>query len=203
MAAHITQVFSRAIGGSWEFVLVKKPPLRAALASWWRLVAFVRPWRGEVALATLAGVVAAGATALWARLLGPLLEGVLKGDDADLALKLPLAIVATALVKAVATWLHSGLMSKAAQHALAAVRKALYDKVLGLPPAWFERRHSGELLSRFTADVAQVEFAVGTSLSSWVKDTLQTLALLGVCASIDGRLFLLTFLVIQIGRAHV
>ncbi|MBL8941222.1 MAG: ABC transporter ATP-binding protein [Archangium sp.] len=180
--------------------------MRSALASWWRLVGFVRPWSGQIALATLAGVVAAIATAAWARLLGPLLEAVLKGGDitllgvtfqpADLAVKLPFAVVTMAVVKALSTWAHSGLMSTVAQNGLAALRKALYDRVLSLPPAWFEKRHSGELLSRFTADVAQVEFAVGTSLSSWLKDTLQTLALLGVCASIDGRLFLLTFLVI-------
>jgi subfamily B ATP-binding cassette protein MsbA len=169
-------------------------------------VGFVRPWRGQVALATLAGLVAAGATAAWARLLGPLLEAVLKGgavtfagvtfEPRDLALQLPFAVVGMAVVKALSTWLHSGLMSTVAQRALASLRKALYDRVLALPPAWFEKRHSGELLSRFTADVAQVEFAVGTSLSAWLKDTLQTLALLAVCASIDGRLFLLTFLVI-------
>jgi subfamily B ATP-binding cassette protein MsbA len=183
-----------------------KPPLRAGLAVWWRLVAFVGPQKGLVALATLAGLLAALATAAWARLLGPLLEAVLKGgavtlggltfEPADLAVKLPLAVVGMAALKAVSTWVHSGLMTAVAQQALARLRRALYEKVLTLPPAWFERRHSGELLSRFTADVAQVEFAVGTSLSSWLKDSLQTLALLGVCASIDGRLFLLTFLVI-------
>ncbi len=176
------------------------------MASWWRLVGFVRPWRGRVVIAVLAGVVAALATAAWARLLGPLLEAVLKGGTvslygvsfapSDLALELPAAVVAMAVLKALSTWLHSGLMSSVAQRALASLRKTLYDKVLTLPPAWFEKRHSGELLSRFTADVAQVEFAVGTSLSQWFKDTLQVLALLAVCASIDGRLFLLTFLVI-------
>jgi subfamily B ATP-binding cassette protein MsbA len=183
-----------------------KPPLRAGLAIWWRLVRFVGPQKGQVALAALAGLVAALATAAWARLLGPLLEAVLKGgavtlgrltfEPADLAVKLPLAVVGMAGLKALSTWVHAGLMTSVAQHALARLRRALYEKVLALPPSWFERRHSGELLSRFTADVAQVEFAVGTSLSSWLKDTLQTLALLGVCASIDGRLFLLTFLVI-------
>jgi ATP-binding cassette, subfamily B, bacterial MsbA len=146
------------------------------------------------------------ATAAWARLLGPLLESVLKGgavtvagltvERSDLALKLPVAVVGMALLKSVSTWAHTGLMTSVAQGALARLRRALYEQVLTLPPAWFERRHSGELLSRFTADVAQVEFAVGTSLSSWLKDTLQTLALLAVCASIDTRLFLLTFLVI-------
>jgi subfamily B ATP-binding cassette protein MsbA len=183
-----------------------KPPLSVGLAIWWRLVSFVGPQKGQVALATAAGLVAALATAAWARLLGPLLEAVLKGSAVsfagvdfapqDLAVKLPAAVVAMAGLKAVATWVHSGVMTSVAQRALSRLREALYAKVLALPPAWFERRHSGELLSRFTADVAQVEFAVGTSLSSWLKDTFQALALLGVCASIDGRLFLLTFVVV-------
>jgi ATP-binding cassette, subfamily B, bacterial MsbA len=183
-----------------------KPPIRSAFFSWWRLVGFAWPWRAQVVLATAAGVVAAVATAGWARLVGPLLESVLKGGSVTvagisfepdaLAVKLPLAVVGAAALKAVSTWLHSGLMSNVAQLALASLRTALYDRVLTLPPSWFEKRHSGELLSRFTADVAQVEFTVGTSLSAWLKDMLQLLALLAVCASIDGRLFLLTFLVI-------
>jgi len=183
-----------------------KPPLRTALTTWWRLLGFVKPFRGQVAFATLAGIIAAIATAGWARLLGPLLEAVVKGGDVEvagviishdtLASKLSVAVVGMAVLKALSTWLHLGVMGTVAQRALAGLRRALYDRVLALPPSWFEQRHSGELLSRFTADVALVEFAVGTSLSTWLKDSLQTLALLAVCASIDGRLFLLTFLVI-------
>lgn len=183
-----------------------KPPIRSALSTWWRLLAFVKPFRWQVAFASLAGLVAALATAAWARLLGPLLEAVItKGDVTvfgtvmtreQLMVALPVAVVATAIVKALSTWVHAGVMGSVAQRALAALREALYERVLSLPPAWFERRHSGELLSRFTADVAQVEFAVSTSLSAWLKDSLQTVALLAVCASIDGRLFLLTFLVV-------
>lgn len=183
-----------------------KPPIRSALSIWWRLVSFTRPWRARIALASFAGLVAASATAAWARLLGPLLEAVLKGGTVslagmtfgpdDLALRLPAAVIGMAALKAASTWVHSGLMSSVSQRGLGALRRALYARLLELPPAWFERRHSGELLSRFTSDVALVEFSVGTSLSSWLKDSLQTLALLAVCASIDVRLFLLTFIVI-------
>jgi subfamily B ATP-binding cassette protein MsbA len=135
-----------------------------------------------------------------------MLKAVLTGGSAsafgitfqttDLSLAVPLAIVGLAVVKALSSFAHTGLMASVAQRALEEVRRALYAHVLALPPAWFERRHSGEVLSRFTSDVAAVEFAVGTALSSWIKDVLQAVALLWVCAAIDFRLFLLTFVVI-------
>ncbi len=174
--------------------------------TWLRLLAFVRPHARPVVGAILASVVAAGAASAWAWLLGPLLQSVLQGGAVEVAgrslpreellLTLPLAIVGVALVKALAAWLHAGLMSRVAQGVLGDLREALYGRLLRLPPAWFEQRHSGELLSRFTSDVALVEFSVSQALASWVKDTLQVLGLMAVCASIDGRLFLLTFLVL-------
>lgn len=155
-------------------------------------------------MAVLSALAAAG----WAALLGPLLEAVLGGGGSAVAVgpwqvgqgatlrQLTLALMALALVKATSSWLQAGLMNSAAQQGLRAIRQALYGRVLQLPPRWFEARHSGELLARFTGDVSQVEFVVSQSLSSWVKDTLQVLALLAVCWVTDPRLFLLTFIVI-------
>lgn len=171
-----------------------------------RLFARVRPHAGRLIAATLASAVAAAAAALWARLLGPLLEGVLTGATVsvagmslgpkELVLKLPLVIIAVAVVKALAQWLHGGLMRAIGQRVLTGLRRELYAKLLALPPSWHEQRHSGELLSRFTSDVAAVENTVTTSLSSYVKDTLTVLALLAVCAASDWRLAVLAFLVI-------
>lgn len=171
-----------------------------------RLLTRVKPHAGSVALATLAAAVASAAAALWARLLGPLLEGVLLGhgtalgplqvDARALTVTLPLLIVAVAALKALAQWLHGGLMATVAQRVLARLRHELYAKLLALPPSWHEGQHSGALLARFTSDVAALELTVSTALSTYLKDTLTVLALLGVCASIDWRLSVLAFLVI-------
>ena len=74
-------------------------------------------------------------------------------------------------------------MQRLGQRVMADLRGFLYSRLLAQPPAFFERRHSGELLSRFTSDVPLVEFAVTQALSSYVKDGLQMLALLVACAS--------------------
>jgi subfamily B ATP-binding cassette protein MsbA len=162
-----------------------------------RLMQRVRPHAGRVALASLAAAIAAGAAAVWARILGPLLTTVLAQQGAaDLRWKLPALIVAVAVAKALAQWLHTGLMQSVAQRVLSTLRHDLYAKLLSLPPSWLEQRHSGELLSRFTSDVAALELTVSTALSSYVKDTLTVIALLAVCAAADLRLFALAFLVV-------
>lgn len=171
-----------------------------------RLLSYVRPYRARVVAALAASTVAAGAAAAYAYLVGPLLRAVVTGAEVDvgpirftgrdLYITLPLLVVGVAVAKAGAQLFQNGVMQGVGQRVMTDLRRDLYAKLLQLPPAFFEKRHSGELVSRFTADVAQVEFAVTQALTSYVKDSLQVLALLGTCWAIDFRLFLLAFVVL-------
>ena len=173
---------------------------------WRRLLRRTRSEAGALVPGVAASLVAAVAASLWASLVGPLLESLIRSSDVswgpfrltrdDLSWRVPLAVVLLAVVKAVASFLHSGLMGRVGQRVLGGLRRDLYSRLLDLPPRWYEVRHSGELLSRFTSDVAQVEFAAAGALSSLVKDVLQVLGLLAVCLSIDARLFLVIFIVL-------
>ncbi|REG33251.1 ABC-type multidrug transport system fused ATPase/permease subunit [Archangium gephyra] len=155
-----------------------------------------------------ASLAAAAATSGYAWLVGPLLHAVLTGTPVVLAGftlpgrqllgVLPLLVVAMAAVKATAGFLQGGWMQRLGQRVMADLRAFLYARLLSQPPAFFERQHSGELLTRFTADVPLVEFSVTQALSSYVKDGLQILALLVTCLLIDAKLFLITFVVMPL-----
>ncbi|MGV3622095.1 MAG: ABC transporter transmembrane domain-containing protein, partial [Archangium sp.] len=173
---------------------------------WLRVLRRVTPFRGELAGAVFLSLLAASAGSVWASLVGPLLRGVLGGGAMswgpfelsrdDLMWKVPLAIVGVAAVKGISSWLHAGLMGRVSQGTLSKLRDELYGRLLVLPPKWFEQRHSGELLSRFTSDVAQLEFASGQALSALTRDSMQVLGLLTVCFVTDWRLALVVFLVL-------
>lgn len=173
---------------------------------WLRVISRTRPFQRTLALAIAMSVVAAAAGAVWVSLVGPLLQALMAGGEvrwgpfqlarADLTWRLPLAIVLVATIKAIAAWLHTGLMGRVSQGVLSRLREELYGRLLALPPRWFEQRHSGELLSRFTSDVAQLEFSAGQALGSLAKDSLEVLGLLTVCLVADWRLFLVTFIVL-------
>lgn len=167
-----------------------------------RLLGFVRPYRARVAVAVLASLLFAAATSFYAFLLGPLLKLLLTGEAAPVAglrfleglsperllVALPALLIATAIVRAGTQALQTFLMQSTGQRVVAEMRRALYRRFLELPQAWLSGSHSGDLISRFGADVQSVEFAVTVAFSSYVKDTLQALALLAVCAWLDLRL---------------
>ena len=173
-----------------------------------RLLGYLRPYRRLLAAGVGASLLTAAATSAYAWLVGPLLRAVLTRapvEFAGLTLPserllglLPALVVVVAVVKATANFLQGGLMQRLGQRVMADLRAFLYSRLLAQPPAFFERQHSGELLTRFTADVPLVEFAVTQALSSYVKDGLQLLTLLVTCLLIDAKLFLLTFVVMPL-----
>jgi subfamily B ATP-binding cassette protein MsbA len=173
-----------------------------------RLLGYLRPYRRLLVAGVGASLVTAVATSAYAWLVGPLLRAVLTGAPVELAGLtlpstrllglLPLMVVAVAAVKATAAFFQGGWMQRLGQRVMADLRGFLYSRLLAQPPAFFERQHSGELLTRFTADVPLVEFAVTQALTSYVKDGLQILALLTTCFLIDAKLFLLTFVVMPL-----
>ena len=175
-----------------------------------RLFAFVRPYRARVALAVLATLVLAGASALYAFLIGPLLKLLLSGDAPaavpllgqlsreELLSKLPLLLVGAAVVRSAAQALQTFLMQSAGQRVVADVRRALYRGYLGLSQSFLQTSHTGDLLSRFGADVQSIEFALTFAFSSYVKDTLQILTLLGVCATLDARLLAIALIAVPL-----
>jgi subfamily B ATP-binding cassette protein MsbA len=170
-----------------------------------RLLGLLRPSARLVIGAVLAAVVSAAAAAGYAWLIGPLLRSVLLSEPLHLIglytsperarWLLPGLLVLLAVVKAGAQLLQTGWMQVAGQRALATLRSDLYSHLLSLPPSTHESRASGDVLSRLTADVAQVEFSVTQALTTWVRDALQLVALLGVCLVLDWRLFALSFVV--------
>ncbi|RKG87561.1 ABC transporter ATP-binding protein [Corallococcus sp. CA049B] len=173
-----------------------------------RLLGYLSPYRRLLLAGTLASLTAAAATAAYAWIVGPLLRAVLTGAPVTVAgmtlapeallSRLPLLVVAVALVKATAQFLQGGLMQRLGQRVMADLRGFLYGRLLAQPPAFFEQRHSGELVSRFTSDVPLVEFSVNQALSSYVRDGLQVCALLATCFLIDAKLFLFTFVVVPV-----
>jgi subfamily B ATP-binding cassette protein MsbA len=183
-----------------------------------RLLRFVVPYRGRFAAAIACMVVLAAASAAYVNLLGPVLEFLFTGKPGSMAVLdkflpeswgfkawldtvergrilayLPYVMVAVALVKGVAFFGQFYLMGMLGQRVIADLRRALFDHLLGLSPAFYSKRHSGDLMSRFSADVAAVEVAVTNSIASYFRDGLSVVVMLANCFYLDWRLSLMAF----------
>ena len=59
-------------------------------------------------------------------------------------------------------------------------RIALYNKILQLPIGYFTEKRKGDLLSRITTDVGEIEGSVVGTLEGWVRDPLTIIIVLSV-----------------------
>lgn len=85
------------------------------------------------------------------------------------------------------------------------LREELYDKVLRLPVGYFNEKRRGDIMSRMTSDVAEVETSVVGTLEGWIRDPLTLIVTLFVLFFISPFLtglilILIPFLGLVIGR---
>jgi len=102
-------------------------------------------------------VYAAGSAGL-AALVKPILDNVLV-NQARLAFTAS-ALIGVYLVKGVGSYVSSYLMADVGQRVVTDVRNALYRHILGQSAGFFAQRTTGQLMSRLTNDVGQIQQAV-------------------------------------------
>lgn len=194
---------------------------RSGWRALWRLAPHARPHLGRLFLASLAMAVLALATGLYAFLVGPALRFLLTGGISALGrvaswapalegaardrllLVLPVVLVGVALVKGLAYAAQFTWTGQFGQRTVASLRRALLDALLRQSPVQLAGRMSGDLLSRFSADVNAVETAAIYAVGSWIRDGLQIAVLAAVAAALDWRLALVALAAVPVAGVPV
>jgi subfamily B ATP-binding cassette protein MsbA len=135
-----------------------------------RLFRFSRPYRGRLA-AALAWMLlyAAGTTGL-AYLIKNVFDDVL-ANGTNLGY-VAVAIVTCNLLKGVGGYFSAYLMADVGQRVVMDVRNNLYRHILNQSAAFFARRSSGQLMSRITNDVGQIQQAVSETVGDLLRESL-------------------------------
>ena len=78
------------------------------------------------------------------------------------------------------------------------MRKELFEKILGLPIGYFTEQKKGDLMSRLTNDMAELEVAVGCTLEGFIKEPLTIIFYLAVLFFISFKLSLSLLILLPI-----
>ena len=78
------------------------------------------------------------------------------------------------------------------------LREDLYDKVLRLPIGFFNEKRKGDLMSRMTNDVGEVEGSVVGTLEGWIRDPMTIIVTLIVLFTISVQLTLFILILIPV-----
>ncbi len=132
---------------------------------------FLRPYKGLMAGAGAALVLTA-MTSLSLPLAVRRVVDNFRVEDNDLLDQYFLAALAIAGVLAIGTGLRYALVTKLGERVVADIRKAVFDRVIGMSPAFYEKIMTGEVLSRITTDTTLIQSVLGSSASVALRNLL-------------------------------
>lgn len=158
---------------------------RVDLAHLRRLAAFLAPHRAALAAALAATFLASGVQIAFPLLARDLFNTAFAGDAPTAGGPAPGRIAAILLglfaLQAAFNFVRVYLLGRIGERVVATLRTTVFDHLMGLAPAFFLRRKTGEITSRLTSDVATVQGLVSTALAQAVN---QGVTLLGGAAAL-------------------
>jgi ATP-binding cassette, subfamily B, bacterial len=132
---------------------------------------FLRPYRALLVAALLALVFTAGVSLVMPMAARRVIDGFQSSADALLD-KYFLAALVVAILLALGTGLRYYLVTRLGERVVADIREAVFARVIGLSPAFYEKIMTGEVLSRITTDTTLILSVIGSSVSVALRNVL-------------------------------
>ncbi|MEX0364448.1 MAG: ABC transporter transmembrane domain-containing protein [Ruegeria sp.] len=161
------------------------------LASLWP---FMKPYRLLMIGATVALVVTASMSLTLPLAVRRVVDHF-RIEDGALLDQYFLAALGIAAILAVGTGVRYALVTRLGERVVADIRKAVFDRIIGMSPEFFERIMTGEVLSRITTDTTLIQSVLGSSVSIALRNMLMFLGglvlMLLTSAKLTGMVLLL------------
>lgn len=122
-------------------------------------------------------------------------DGFAAGDAGRLDQYFVGALLLAALL-AVGTGARYYLVTRLGERVVADIRRAMFDRLMGLSPAFFERMLSGEIVSRLTTDTTLILSVIGSSVSVALRNLLMLLGGIAMLLITSGKLTGLVLLIV-------
>ncbi len=135
------------------------------------LVPFLRPYKVMVVLSGIALVFTATISLILPMAVRRVVDGFSEDNTALLDQYFGAAL-AIAAALAIGTGLRYYLVTRLGERVVADIRKAVFDRVITLSPAFYERIMTGEILSRITTDTTVIQSVIGSSVSVALRNVL-------------------------------
>lgn len=168
-----------------------------------RLLPFVVPFRATIAVALFCTVLSGlldGLTVLLAKeVVEPMLEA--RGGGAERLSELTRAVailLGVAALRAGTTFGQQYLMQRTGQRVLFALRESLFSHLQTLSVAFFERRRTGEIMSRLTNDVAALQTVLTGAAISIGSAPVTFVFLVGLMLYLNWQLSILVVLILPV-----
>jgi ATP-binding cassette subfamily B protein len=137
-----------------------------------RLLGFTWPYRGRLALALAALVLAALALLAFGQVIRAVVDrGLASGSPQALNLALGV-FLGVVLLFAASVAVRSYLLNWIGERVVADIRRAVFARALTLDVGFYETTRTGELIARLTSDTALLQVVVGSTLAMGLRSAI-------------------------------
>jgi subfamily B ATP-binding cassette protein MsbA len=153
-----------------------------------RLLRLAQPYRGRLTLAFVAMAVYAASQSSLVYLITEIVDNVLKeGKRLEWVMA---AVLVLSVSKGIGAYVATYLLTGVGQRVVRDLRTRLFAHTIDQSAAFFSRNKSGELLSRLTNDVSQVQRAASETIGDLVRESLTLIGYVGWMFYLDTKLAL-------------
>ncbi|MGB0428231.1 MAG: ABC transporter ATP-binding protein, partial [Flavobacteriales bacterium] len=119
---------------------------------------------------------------------------ILAGDKNDTLLYVSILLILSFLFKNVFRYAAQYVLAPLRSGVLRDIRMALHRKIMKLPISYFSEKSKGDLITRTTADVIEIEWSVISILELLIRDPFTILSTIGLMVVISWKLTLFVFI---------
>ncbi|MFG6425006.1 MAG: ABC transporter ATP-binding protein/permease [Muribaculaceae bacterium] len=119
------------------------------------------------------------------------------GESTTLAMMATALVVAT-FVKVITAYFSDFFTIPLRNGVVRDIRNRLYAKIVSLPIGFYTNERKGDIMSRLSGDVTEVEVSVASSLSALVKNPIQIIGYLFVMLVLSWKLTVFVFILLPI-----
>ncbi len=149
-------------------------------------------------LAVVCMVIMAIANAFSAYMMRPIVDDVFITKNQEMLWPVGLIVIATFFCKGMANYGQAMLMNFVGLKIIADTQGKLFNHLTNMEVAFFVNNSTGNLISRFTIDIAQMKLSVSNGLTGIGRDLMSLIGLVGVMFYQDWKLAIASFFVFPV-----
>ena len=119
------------------------------------------------------------------------------GSSATLAVMAAALVVAT-LIKVLTAYFSDYFVIPLRNGVVRDIRNQMYAKIVSLPIGFYSHERKGDIMSRISGDVTEIEVSVAASLAAMVKNPIQIIGYLFVMVVLSWKLTVFVFILLPI-----
>lgn len=158
-----------------------------------RALLYVKPYLFRAFCAGICTIIAAGGTAYLPWVIKDMVDQVLRDKNTEMLNYIAMSIVVIFVIRGIAFYGQSYLMSYVGQRVIIDIRRAVFAKLQRLSMSFYDKNKTGTIMSYVTNDVSALQGALVDNVVEMITESVILIASIVMMIYLDWKLFLVTF----------